>query len=80
MLGFKRRKQVREDAEKYFNIMSDMHQAYRWLNGEAAETVQWLLEMHRDKWRGIHEPPISKMPPDISDFRAYLYAKRGTQP
>lgn len=64
------------NEERYFRLHNQASTVHRWLNGEAADVAQWLMETDADHWRSIDAKAIGELPPDIQKFREYLHSRR----
>ena len=63
-----------ETEDRYHRLISRMQDDYWWLGQfpDAAETIRYLLDSHRNRWRAIGEPPVGNLPDDIGAFRERL--------
>lgn len=63
-----------EVEDRYERLISQMQDSYWWIGEfpDAADTIRHLLDSHRTRYRAIGEPPVGKLPDDISGFREFL--------
>ncbi len=63
--------ELAEAEDRYHRLISRMQDDYWWLGEfpDASETIRYLLDSHRNRYRAIGEPPVGNLPDDISAFR-----------
>ena len=63
-----------EAEDRYHRLISRMQDDYWWLGEfpDASETIRYLLDSHRNRYRAIGEPPAGNLPDDIGAFRERL--------
>lgn len=66
--------ELAEIEDRYERLIGRMQDDYWWLGEfpDAAETIRYLLDSHRNRWRAIGEPAVGDLPDDIGAFRERL--------
>ena len=66
--------ELAETKDRYDRLIANMQDDYWWLGEfpDAAETIRYLLDSHRNRYRAIGEKPFGNLPDDIGSFREHL--------
>lgn len=68
--------ELERKAQGYWHLQEQLKTIERWMDGEAANTAQWLREGDYNYTRKLGEPPVLGLPETIDRFRDFIRAQR----